>query len=111
MPAGKRRQSNAMLYTLITFVALFVIATTAAVIYYVRAEELRTTRDTLQNEMDTMVSRDESRNLGAIVGTRLSGKSNLGTVVEHLDQAVILIENAQHSLGTQVGDSHCVHRR
>jgi hypothetical protein len=81
-----------MLYTLITFVALFVIATTAAVIYYVRAEELRTTRDTLQNEMDTMVSREESRNLGTIVGARLPGKSNLGTVVEHLDQAVMLVK-------------------
>ena len=39
MPPGKRRQSNAMLYTLITFVGLFIIATTVAVIYYVKAEE------------------------------------------------------------------------
>jgi len=92
MPAGKRRQSNAMLYTLITFVALFVVATTAAVIYYVRAEELRTQAKGLQDEMDKLVTRDESRNLGAIVGTKLPGQSNLGTVVEHLNEVVALVK-------------------
>ncbi len=91
MPAGKRRQSNAMLYTLITFVGLFVVATTAAVIYYVKAEELRTTTKDLQDEMNRMVSSDESRNIGAIVGTRLPGQSNLGTVINHLDQMVALV--------------------
>jgi hypothetical protein len=94
MPAGKRRQSNAMLYTLITFVGLFVVATTAAVIYYVKAEELRTTTKDLQDEMNRMASSEELRNLGTIVGTRLSGQSNLGTVISHLDQMVELIKGA-----------------
>jgi len=49
MPPGKRRQSNAMLYTLITFVGLFIVATTVAVIYYVKAEELRTTTEEAQD--------------------------------------------------------------
>ncbi len=94
MPAGKRRQSNAMLYTLITFVGLFVIATTAAVIYYVKAEDLRTTTKNLQDEMNRMVSNEESRNIGTIVGTRLPGQSNLGTVISHLDQMVALVKGA-----------------
>ncbi len=92
MPAGKRRQSNAMLYTLITFVGLFVVATTAAVIYYVRAEDLRSTTKNLQDEMNKMVSSEESRNIAAIVGTRLPGQSNLGTVISHLDQMVELVK-------------------
>ncbi len=91
MPAGKRRQSNAMLYTFITFVGLFVVATTAAVIYYVKAEELRTTTKDLQDEMNKMVTNEESRNLGTVVGTRLPGQSNLGTVVSYLDQMVALV--------------------
>ncbi len=91
MPPGKRRQSNAMLYTLITFVGLFIIATTVAVIYYVKAEELRTGNDDLQEQMDTLASREEVRGIGGIVGNKMSGHSNLGTVVEHLNEMVRLV--------------------
>ena len=91
MPPGKRRQSNAMLYTLITFVGLFIAATTVAVIYYVKAEELRTRSDDLQEQMDTLASREEARGIGGIVGTKMSGHSNLGTVVEHLNEMVRLV--------------------
>ncbi len=91
MPAGKRRQSNAMLYTLITFVGLFVVATTAAVIYYVKAEELTTRDKERQDETNRLVSQEELRSIGTIVGNRLPGQSNLGTVVAHLDQMVLLV--------------------
>ena len=94
MPAGKRRQSNATLYTLITFVGLFVVATTAAVIYYVKAEELSTRDKERQDETNRLVSQDEIRNIGTIVGNRLPGQSNLGTVVAHLDQLVRLVKGA-----------------
>lgn len=94
MPPGKRRQSNAMLYTLITFVGLFITATTVAVIFYVKAEELRTRSDDLQEQMDALVSREELRTIGGIVGARLPGQSNLGTVVEHLNQMVRLVRGA-----------------
>jgi hypothetical protein len=92
MPAGKRRQSNAMLYTLITFVGLFVVATTAAVIYYVKAEELSTRDKERQDETNRLVSQEELRTIGTIVGNRLPGQSNLGTVVGHLDQLVKLVK-------------------
>jgi hypothetical protein len=83
-----------MLYTLITFVGLFVAATTVAVIYYVKAEELRTTRDSLQGEIDALVSREESRNIGSIVGTKMPGRSNLGSVVQYLNELVLLVKGA-----------------
>jgi len=38
MPIGKRQQNNAMLYTIIAFVGLFIIAAAVAVIYYVKFE-------------------------------------------------------------------------
>ncbi|HPC95897.1 MAG TPA: hypothetical protein PLU87_13200 [Sedimentisphaerales bacterium] len=91
MPPGKRRQSNAMLYTLITFVGLFIVATTVAVIYYVKAEELRTTTQEAQNELNKMASADEVRRVGDIVGTRLPGQSNLGSMVEYFNQMAGLI--------------------
>ncbi len=94
MPAGKRRQSNAMLYTLITFVGLFVVATTVAVIYYVKAEELRTQTKELQERTDALATAEEYRNLGSIVGTKLRAQSNLGTMAQHLDSMIRLIKGA-----------------
>jgi hypothetical protein len=95
MPAGKRRQSNAMLYTLITFVGLFVVATTVAVIYYVKAEELRTRSEELQAEMNQAVTVDERRNLTSIVGAKLPGqRSFFGTLCKDLDEMILLIKGA-----------------
>ncbi len=92
MPPGKRRQSNAMLYTLITFVGLFIAATTVAVIYYVKAEELRTRGEELQQEMDRLATREEVRTMSGIVGARVPGQSNFGTVVGYLDDMVRLVK-------------------
>jgi len=92
MPATKRRQSNAMLYTLITFIGLFVVATTAAVIYYVKAEEYRTGSEELQQRMDSLASAEEYRSLGAIVGEKMRGQTNLGTMVEYLNRMVVLVK-------------------
>ena len=83
MPPGKRRQSNAMLYTLITFVGLFIVATTVAVIYYVKAEELRTTTADAVNELGKMASADEVRRVGDIVGTKQIGRASCRERVYH----------------------------
>lgn len=99
MPPGKRRQSNAMLYTLITFVALFVAATTVAVIYYVKAEELRTTAKDAQEDLADMASDDEIRDVGRIVGTRLRGETNLGSMTQYFDRMDGLV------MGTPVAET------
>ncbi|MFH1882934.1 MAG: hypothetical protein ABIL62_09520 [Planctomycetota bacterium] len=85
MPARRRKQSNAMLYTLITFVGLFIVATTIAVIYYVDAEDKKTRLADIQNQIDDLAESNERNALGTIVGTRASRKSWLGTMVGHLD--------------------------
>jgi len=92
MPARRRKQSNAMLYTLITFVGLFIATTTVAVIYYVKAEEYKTTRDDLQRQMDDFATDRERNNVGSIVGTKLPGKATwLATMVHYFDQTVSLV--------------------
>ena len=91
MPAGKRPQSNATLYALITFVGLFLIATTVAVIYYVKAEEHRTKAVTLQSQIDELATGAELRKIGAIIGEKQRRKSRLGTMVDYLDGMVSLI--------------------
>ncbi len=91
MPARRRKQSNAMLYTLITFVGLFIVATTVAVIYYVEAEDNRTRLTDMQNQIDNLADSREQNALGTIVGTKASRKSWLGTMVEHLARTTSII--------------------
>jgi hypothetical protein len=91
MPARRRKQSNAMLYTLITFVGLFIATTTVAVIYYVKAEEYRTAKDDLQRDIDNLATDPERRALGTIVGTKQPGKTWLGTMVDYFDKTVVMV--------------------
>jgi hypothetical protein len=80
-----------MLYTTITFVALFLVATVAAVVFYLKSEEYRTEAANLQNQRDELATSAEIRKIGALVGEKQPRKSRLGTMVEYLDQTVTLI--------------------
>ena len=92
MPAGKRQQSDAMLYTLVAFVGLFIAATTVAVIYYVKFEDQREIAKDSKSELEKWASLSEQRKgLGKIVGTIPRGKSGVGTMVDYLDGTVSLI--------------------
>lgn len=91
MPAGKRTQSNAMLYTLITFVGLFIVSTVLAIIYYIKFEEQRTKALTAQDKLKEIASSTELRKIGKIVGTKQARKSILGTMVDYLDETVYSI--------------------
>jgi hypothetical protein len=80
-----------MLYTLITFVGLFIATTTVAVIYYVKAEEYKTGGADLQREINNLATDRERQALGTIVGTKLPNETWLGTMVNYLDKTVTLI--------------------
>ena len=91
MPARRRKQSNAMLYTLITFVGLFIAATTVAVIYYVKAEEHRTSLEEAIRTRDQLASEREQQATGAIVGAKAPRETWLGTMVNHLNHTTTLV--------------------
>lgn len=91
MPARRRKQSSAMLYTLITFVGLFIASTTVAVIYYVKAEEHRTSLEQAVQTRDELANEREQQTTGAIVGAKTSRETWLGKMVEHLDHTVTLV--------------------
>lgn len=91
MPARRRKQSNAMLYTLITFVGLFIATTTTAVIYYVKAEEHRTARADLQREMQELANDSERGKLSGMIGEKLSRKSYIGSMIVYVDDALTMI--------------------
>jgi hypothetical protein len=91
MPIGKKSTGDSTLYALIAFVALFIIAATAGVIYYLKFEEQRGLADTAQKRLGEFASPAEVQKIGALVGAEQSGKSRLKVTLDYLDQAVALI--------------------
>jgi len=94
MPPRKRQQSNAMLYTLIAFVGLFIAAATAAIIYYVKAEDYRTKEEAMRAKINDIAKSQEQTSLGAIIGTRIRPNSWVGTTVDYFDAAIALVTGA-----------------
>lgn len=91
MPVDKRQQDNTMLYTLIAFVGLFIIATTIAVIFYIQFEKQRTIANDSKSERLEMAADEEWRDRGKIVGEKQSRETYLGKMVDYLDEMVSLI--------------------
>ncbi len=92
MPAGKKPQTDPMLYYLITFVGLFLVTTTFAIICYIKIEDYRTIAETSKSQLEQMATPAEQRKgLGKIIGHIPRGKSGLGTMADYLDQMVYLI--------------------
>jgi outer membrane murein-binding lipoprotein Lpp len=79
--AARGSQSNTMLYSLITFVGLFVIATVCAVIFYIKAEDSRSQFQAQQGNVDKIASVREQTALNRIVGRTESGQSYMGTAM------------------------------
>jgi len=91
MPARRRKQSNAMLYTLITFVGLFIATTTVAVIYYVKAEEYKTALTDLQRDIDQLATDRERNALPSTVGAKQGQETYLGLLAGYVDQTITMI--------------------
>jgi hypothetical protein len=85
MAARQASQSNAMMYALVTFVALFIIATVFAVLYYVKSEDFRTQAELAQGDLSSIATPAEKNSLARIVGTANQGKSYMGTMLDIVD--------------------------
>jgi hypothetical protein len=90
MPIGKK-STDSTLYALIAFVALFIIAASAGVIYYLKFEEQRGLADTAQKRLSEFVSPAEVQKIGALVGAEQPGKSRLKVTLDYIDQVIGLI--------------------
>ncbi len=86
MPAPRQSQNGAMLYTVITFVGLFIIATVIAVLYYLNAENFRIQLEDSKTELEAMASPKEVRNLKGLVGEKEGRKSRLGQTLDYINQ-------------------------
>ena len=90
MPAGKRHQSNTILFTLILFVALFIVASVVAVVFYTKSEDNRTRLLQLEGTTNELATVEERNRLSTIVGDKLAA-SYLGTLQEFHDKAAVMI--------------------
>lgn len=86
MPAPRQSQNGAMLYTVITFVSLFVIATVIAVLYYIDAEDTRLQLESSDLQLEKLVSPKESRDIIGLIGETEGRKSRLGQILGYIDQ-------------------------
>ena len=91
MAARQGTQSNAMLYTLITFVALFIIATVCAVIFYIKSEEYRTGTESAEAKLAEVANTKQQGNLARIVGKPEKGATYLGTMETVADTLYTII--------------------
>lgn len=94
MPAARRTESNAMLYTLITFVGLCIISAVIAIVYYLKFEEQRTAAEQADRELAEIADARERPNLVKIVGAKKPGKTYLGTAVDYVSEVVARITGA-----------------
>ncbi len=91
MPPGRKQQSNAMLYTLVVFIGLFIAATTVAVIYYVKAEDNRIRAADLEKERDDLASSTDVRNLGKTVGSKPPRTTWISLMNQYLNESINII--------------------
>ena len=93
MPVGnnKRPHSNVMLYTLLTFVGLFILSTAVAVIYYVNFEDQQNIATKAKQDLDELANQKQFSDRGKIVGTKKSSDTYLGKMSEYLDSMVYTI--------------------
>ncbi len=85
MPAGKSIDSSATLYAMVTFVVLFLITLTCAIIFYNKSENFRIQEENTAKKIGLLASTREQSRLDKIVGKRLKGKTYLGTMQTYLD--------------------------
>lgn len=95
MATVRQDQSRTMLYTVITFVALFIIAAVLAVIFYLKSEDWRNQYFTSQQEMDELASQGQVRNISSLVGQKDRSQSRLGQLLEYIDQLYVMFFNIQ----------------
>jgi hypothetical protein len=95
MATRQASQSNAMLYAVVTFVALFLIAATFAVIYYVKSEEFRTQAEMAREDLQSIATPTENNALTRIVGKPTAGQSYLATMQAIVNDLYSLILGQQ----------------
>ncbi len=95
MAVARPGQSNTMLYTVITFVALFIIAAILAVIFYLKSEDWRNQYIDSQRDTSELATQNQVRNIGTLVGQKEQGQSKLGQLLGYIDRLYVIFVGSQ----------------
>lgn len=95
MAIVRQAQSNTMLYTVITFVALFIVAAILAVVFYLKSQDWRDQYLTSQRDMAEFASQSQVRNIGSLVGQKDRNQSRLGQLLGYIDQLYVMFIGIQ----------------
>jgi len=95
MAVVRQTQSSTMLYTVITFVALFIIAAILAVIFYLKSEDWRDQYLASQRDMTELASQNQVRNIGSLVGQKERSQNRLGQLLGYIDQLYVMFIGIQ----------------
>ena len=95
MAIARQEQSGTMLYTVITFVALFIVAAVLAVIFYLKSEDWRDQYTKVQQETADIATQNQVRNIGTIVGQKERNQSRLGQLIGYVDQLYEMLVGVQ----------------
>lgn len=90
MAVARQGQSNTMLYTVITFVALFLVAGIFAVVFYIKAEDWRNESIAAQQELSAFANASEVRDIATIVGAK-SSDTRLSQLTGYTDRFYTLL--------------------
>lgn len=95
MAVVRPAQSNTMLYTVITFVALFIISAVLAVVFYLKSEDWRDQYLSTQKDMADFASQNQMRNIGALVGQKERNQNRLGQLLGYVDRLYVMFVGVQ----------------
>ena len=111
MPATRRSQSNAMLYTVVVFVGISIIASVIAVVFYIKYEDQQANIRQAQSNFSEMVSDQDWRRIASIVGEKKTRENYFAKTNDYLDQTLILLTggplddtSAQEKVASAVAD-------
>jgi hypothetical protein len=70
MAVVRQEQRNVMLFTVITFVGLFIVSAVLAVLFYIKSEDWRNQFLTSQQNQEEFVTSSEVQNVGTLIGQK-----------------------------------------
>jgi len=90
MPAPRRTQNNTMLYTVIAFVGISIIATVVAIVFYIKYEDRQAKLQQRETDFKQLIREQDWRQITSIVGEKKS-PTYLGQMNDYLNQMVTMV--------------------
>jgi hypothetical protein len=89
MAAGRSQDSS--LVAIIVFVALFIVSTVLAVVFYLKLTDFQKTVQESEKKIENMANAKELRSIGSLAGKELPRKSVMGSMLARFDDLTAMV--------------------